>query len=271
MADKSAALNESAVGVQPAAIASERESGVRRIVFKAISLSIFLAVLAFVLLLRMPLRSMRWWTIPPYSDFLIRSLGISWIVTVMAFLLSVPAAIVLAFGRLSRNPWLRYPSTVLVEGIRIIPELMIIFWIFFTAPIIIGQSLDKLTSGVIALAAVNTAYLAEAVRAGIQSVPSGLSLAGLGSGLRRWQVRLWIVLPIALRNMLPELRNRLISLFKLTSLLYLIGVREFFGALININNREFAPFATMIIAGVVYFMCAYAFEATRIFERSPAR
>jgi len=270
MVDESTTWDES-VGEHPVANAGDRSSGVRRIVSKATSLSMFLGVLAFVLLLHMPLRDMRWWTIPPYGEFLVRSLGVSWIVTLVAFFLSVPAAIVLAFGRLSRHLWLRYPSTLLVESIRIIPELMIIFWIYFTAPIIIGQSLDKLTSGIIALAAINTAYLTEAVRAGIQSVPSGLSLAGLGTGLRRWQVRLWIVLPIALRNMLPELRNRLISLFKLTSLLYLIGVQEFFGTLININNREFAPFATMIVAGVVYFTCAYAFEATRIFERSQAR
>lgn len=271
MVDKAAALNGSAAEEQPAATVEDEGSRVRRVVSRAISLSAFIALLTFVLLLHTPLRDMRWGSIPPYTNFLIRSLGMSWMVTAVAFLLSVPAAVALAFGRLSRHRWLRYPSTALVEGIRIIPELMIIFWIFFTAPLIIGQSLDKLVSGVIALAAINTAYLTEAVRAGIQSVPSGLSLAGLGSGLRKWQVRLWIVLPIALRNMLPELRNRLISLFKLTSLLYLIGVPELFGTLININNREFAPFATMIIAGVVYFICAYAFEATRIFEGSHAK
>jgi len=258
--DKVIALSGTAGHGRLGMAAADRSRVMRRIASKATSLVIFVALLTFILLSHTPLRDMRWGVIPAYHDFLIRSLAMSWIVTLVSFLLSTPAAIILAFGRLSRHRWLRYPSMAVVEGVRIIPELMIIFWIFFTAPVVIGQSLDKFTSGIIALGVINAAYLTEAIRAGIQSVPSGLSLAGLGSGLKKWQVRLWIVLPIALWNMLPELRNRIISLFKLTSLLYLIGVREFFGALININNREFAPFATMIIAGVVYFACAYVFE-----------
>lgn len=238
----------------------------RRFASKGVSLGIFLGLLILFLLWRTPLQNMRWSTIPPYSGFLLRSLGMSWVLTFSSFLLSMVPAIALAFGKLSRHSWLRYPSTVVIDGVRIIPELMIIFWIFFTAPLVIGQSLDKFASGLIALSVINCAYLTESVRAGIQSVPPGLTLAALASGFTTWQVRLWIVLPIAFWNMLPELRNRLISLFKLTSLLYIIGVREFFGALININNREFAPFATMIIAGAVYFACCYAFEATRFFE-----
>ena len=237
-----------------------------RFASKGVSLGIFLGLLIMFLLWRTPLQNMRWGTIPPYGAFLLRSLGMSWVLTFASFLISVFPAIALAFGKLSRRSWLRYPSTFVVDGIRIIPELMIIFWIFFTAPLVIGQSLDKFASGLIALSVINCAYLTESVRAGIQSVPPGLTLAALASGFKNWQARLWIVLPIALWNMLPELRNRLISLFKLTSLLYIIGVREFFGALININNREFAPFATMIIAGAVYFVCCYAFEGTRFFE-----
>jgi polar amino acid transport system permease protein len=239
-----------------------------RLTRKALSLALFLVVLGLVLVLRTPLKDMRWDVLVGYRDFLLRALLISWAVTLASFALSVVPAGVLAFGRLSRNLLARYVSTIVVEAVRSIPQLMMIFWIFFTVPVVVGHGLDKYTSGIIALAVVNSAYLAEAIRAGIQSVPPGLSQAGLAGGLTPLQVRFNIILPIALRNILPELRNLVISLFKATSLLYVIGVIEFFNALQMMNDREFVPFPAMITAGFVYFGCTYLFElSTRWVEK----
>lgn len=227
---------------------------------KAFTLTLFVGALIAVICLRIPVHDMRWEVLLDYRAFILHGLLISVALTVISFALSAIPAGLLAFGRISRNRLARYLSGGLVEIVRSIPELMVIFWIFFAVPMIVGQSLDKYTSGVIALAVVNTAYLSEAIRAGIQSVPTGLSLAGFAVGMTPWQVRAHIVLPIALRNMLPELRNRFVSLFKSTSLLYVIGIIEFFNALVIVNNREIVPFAAMITAGLGYFGCAYLLE-----------
>jgi glutamate/aspartate transport system permease protein len=102
------------------------------------------------------------------------------------------------------------------------------------------------------------AYLAEVIRAGLASVPPVQRESAYAAGLTPAQSFVFVVLPQGLRNMLPALVAHLVMMFKITSLVYVIGLIDFFRAVILVNNREFAPYALYMTMGAVYFLCCWA-------------
>ena len=109
---------------------------------------------------------------------------------------------------------------------RAIPVIMLIFWTYFLLPMVFGVEIPEITTVVCALALIASAYLAHAVKAGIAAIGPGQWQAGLSLGLTRWQTLRMIVLPQALRMMVPSFINQWISLIKDTSLAYIVGVGE---------------------------------------------
>ncbi|MFQ5839098.1 MAG: amino acid ABC transporter permease [Candidatus Methylomirabilales bacterium] len=188
-------------------------------------------------------------------------------------------AIVLSFGlgvvagalRLARHPLLHYPAVLYIEFIRGVPLIMIIFWFYFVSPIIVGRPLDNFTSALIAFIVFEGAYLAEIVRAGIQSVPVGQIDAANSTGMNHVQTMRYVILPQAIRNMIPALVTRFIILFMDTSLAYIIGYRELTRAAKIIAEREFRVFEVYTFIAVVYFICTYSISlvSRRLEARSP--
>src|SRR3546814_11176933 len=109
---------------------------------------------------------------------------------------------------------------MLIELVRATPELLVVFWLFFGLPAVTGKAVSGWTAAVAALSVIAAAHLAEVVRGGLVSVPQGQWDAALAIGLSPGQALLRVVLPQALRNMLPALVAQLVSLFKTTSLAY---------------------------------------------------
>jgi len=171
-----------------------------------------------------------------------------------SFLLGVVAGAL----RLSRSPYLHYPAVLYIEVIRGVPLIMIIFWFYFLAPILAGRPLDDFTSALIAFIVFEAAYLAEIVRAGIQSVPLGQVQAAISTGLTHPQAMRHVILPQAIRNMIPALVTRFIVLFMDTSLAYIIGYRELTRVARIIAEREFRAFEVYTFIAIVYFVCTYA-------------
>src|SRR3546814_7504942 len=132
---------------------------------------------------------------------------------------------------------LRHAVVLLIELLRATPELLVVFWLFFGLPAVTDQALSGWTAAVAALSLIAAAHLAEVVRGGLVSVPQGQWDAALAIGLSPGQALLRVVLPQALRNMLPALVAQLVSLFKTTSLAYVVGVVEFFRAVSIVNNE----------------------------------
>lgn len=159
--------------------------------------------------------------------------------------------------RLSRNPLLYYPAVLYIEVIRGVPLIMVIFWFYFVSPIIAGRPLDNFTSALIAFVVFEGAYLAEIIRAGIQSVPVGQIDAASSTGLSHVQAMRHIILPQAVRNMIPALVTRFIILFMDTSLAYIIGFRELTRVAKIIAEREFRAFEVFTFIAIVYFICTY--------------
>jgi His/Glu/Gln/Arg/opine family amino acid ABC transporter permease subunit len=175
----------------------------------------------------------------------------------LAILASFVLGVVAGALRLARHPLLHYPAVVYIELIRGVPLIMVIFWFYFVTPILAGRPLDTFVCALIAFIVFEGAYLAEIVRAGVQSVPLGQVQAAVSTGLGPVRTLRHVVLPQAIRNMVPALVTRFIILYMDTSLAYIIGVRELTRVARIIAEREFRAFEVFTFIAVVYFACTY--------------
>ena len=186
---------------------------------------------------------------------------------VAASLLGIAGGILLAMSRGGLNVLI---STV-IGFFRAIPVLMLIFWVYFLLPIVFGLDVPEIGTVVCALALIGGAYLAHGVQAGIHAIPRGQWEAGQSSGLTRWQVLRLIVLPQALRMMLPSFVNQWISLIKDTSLAYIVGVSELTYVATQVNNQLMVyPLEIFLCVGLMYFVLCTALDlaAARLGRRS---
>ena len=173
---------------------------------------------------------------------------------VLGFILGV----FIGLGRLSSRAWLRVPATLYVEFFRGVPLVMVIFWIWFIIPILLKTKIPEFGVALTAFVIFEAAYLAEIVRAGVQSVPRGQVEAATAVGLSSAQTMRYVVLPQALKNMIPSLVTQFIVLFKDTSLASIIGFMDLTKAAQVVNNREIRPFELYLFIAVVYWMCTYS-------------
>jgi len=133
----------------------------------------------------------------------------------------------LALARLSGFWVLSLVSSTYVNFFRSMPLILVIFWFYFLVPLILGQPVGGYYSVLIAFVLFEAAYYCEIIRAGIQSVSKGQVYAGQAVGLNYFQNMFYIVLPQAFRNMVPVLLTQAIILFQDTSLVYVVGVKDF--------------------------------------------
>jgi len=175
-----------------------------------------------------------------------------------AILLGFVLGTFIGLARLSRRAWIHYPAVVYVEFFRGVPLVMVIFWFWFLIPQITGQRLPEYAVALSAFVIFEAAYLGEIVRAGIQSVPRGQSEAATATGLSYGQTMLKVILPQAIRNMLPSLVTQFIVLFKDTSLASIIGMMDLTKAAQTVSQREIRPFEMYLFIAVVYWICTYS-------------
>ena len=173
---------------------------------------------------------------------------------VLGFLLGT----LIGLARLARSRWVSVPAKVYVEFFRGVPLVMVIFWFWFIIPALLGRSLPEYSVALTAFVIFEAAYLAEIVRAGIQSVPRGQVEAATATGLARRPMMRYVILPQALRNMIPALVTQFIVLLKDTSLASIIGYVDLTKAAQIVNNREIRPFEIYLFIAVVYWICSYA-------------
>jgi polar amino acid transport system permease protein len=185
-----------------------------------------------------------------------------------AIVLGFVLGIGVALARLSRQPWLYYPATLYVQVIRGIPLVMVVFWFWFFIPIATGVPLPQYWVALVAFVVFEGAYLGEIIRAGIQAVPRGQVEAAQATGLRYGTAMRRVVLPQAVRNMLPSLVTQFIILVKDTSLASIIGYMDLTKAAQTVNQREIRPFELYLFIAIVYWVLCYGMSlASRAFER----
>jgi polar amino acid transport system permease protein len=185
-----------------------------------------------------------------------------------AIIFGFMVGVFVGLGRLARSRWINIPATIYVEFFRGVPLVMVIFWFWFIIPVFLGKSLPEYGVALTAFVIFEAAYLGEIVRAGIQSVPRGQIEAATATGLTQGQAMRHVILPQALRNMIPALVTQFIVLLKDTSLASIIGYVELTKAAQIVNNREIRPFELYLCIAVVYWLCSYSMSSyARLLER----
>ena len=179
------------------------------------------------------------------------------VMTAIAIAVALPLACLFAAGRLSANPLIRYPVTAYVNVLRSSPLVMIMFWVYTVAPLITGRASSAYVSALAALAAFEVAYFTEIVRSGIQSISAGQRHAALATGLTERQVTVLVVLPQALRRMMPSLLTQSLIALQDSTIASVISVPEILQTTGIMNAREQNPIFLYSALAAIYFTLCY--------------
>ena len=208
-----------------------------------------------------------------YPDGPLGGLALTVVLASLALVLSLPLGLLLGLARIS--PWrlLRWPVACLIQLVRGIPLLLVIFWAYFFLPSLTGHESGQFGTMLAALVVFDAIYLAEIVRAGVQALPNGQFEAARSLGLGYVSTMRSIILPQALRHMLPSLVNQFVSTIKETSLGYIIGLSEVSFIASQINGLVLTkPVQVYFLLGLTYFILCFSLSrAAFLIERRQAR
>lgn len=202
----------------------------------------------------------------PYTSALLRGLGISVVISAAATLIGATLGIlVYAARQVSWRP-LRWMAAGYIEIIRNTPLLLQLYLIYFALPQV-GINFDPITAGVIALSINNSGYLAEIYRAGFRSVPNGLTEAAAALGISSRDTFWRVLLPPALRNVLPAITNQTILLFLASSITSVVAVPDLTHVMMGITSTTFRTIEAFTVGGLLYFSVAFIMAAlSRLIE-----
>ncbi len=201
-----------------------------------------------------------------YNDIFMAGIKITIIISFMACVFGLLLGILLAFMKISGVKILEWIATVYVEIIRGTPILVQISLVFFGLPFlgihfpsfeIMGVDFERLSAGVIALVINSGAYECEIVRSGIQSVPKGQMEGALSLGFSRWEAMVRIIIPQAIKNILPVIGNEFVTLIKESSQVSVIGMADLMYTATTIQGISFQPFPPLVIVAVYYFIMTF--------------
>jgi len=186
--------------------------------------------------------------------FLIEGMQLTLILTVIAIGGGLVLGTLLALARLAPFKPLSFIAGSYVNFFRSMPLILVIFWFYFLVPHIVGRPVGGFYSVLVAFVMFEAAYYCEIMRAGIQSVRKGQIYAGQALGLTYAQNMRYVVLPQAFRNMVPILMTQAIILFQDTSLVYVVGVKDFLVSADLVANRENRILEMFTTVALVYFV-----------------
>ena len=188
---------------------------------------------------------------PDNLIFIFKGFGLTLYISLIAIVLSTLIGTVLAVMRNGKNPILRIISSIYIEFVRNVPNLLWIFTIFLVF------KMKSTLAGITAFTLFTSAALAEIIRGGLNAVDKGQYEAGMSQGFTSAQILYHIILPQAIRKMLPAIISQFVTVIKDTSLLYsVIALQELFGASQILMGRYFEPeqvFSLYILIALIYF------------------
>jgi len=205
-----------------------------------------------------------WTSIPGALPILGHGMLVTLQITATAIVVGILWGTLLALARLSGLRPLAWLAAGYVNLFRAVPLVMVILWFYLIVPALlkdwlgVAQGADiRMVSALVAFALFESAYYAEIIRAGIQSVPKGQVSAAYALGMPYGLTMRLVVLPQAFRNMLPLLLTQAIILFQDTSLVYVIGLADFFGSAYKVGDRDGRLVELLLFAGAVYFVLCF--------------
>lgn len=194
-----------------------------------------------------------------YPNGPLGGLALTLILAALGLAMSMPLALLIALARVSPFGWLRVASKALVNVVRGMPLLMLIFWAYFVVPKLTGQVVSGFWTLIFALVVYESAYLSEVIRSGIEAVPRGQIEASRSLGVGYWTTMRKVVLPQALFNVLPSMTSQFVSTIKETSLGYVISVNELTFAANQVNNLVLTqPLQVFGILAIIYFLVCFS-------------
>jgi polar amino acid transport system permease protein len=194
-----------------------------------------------------------------------------------ALVLAMPLGLVLGVARVS--PWraVRWPVAVLVQLVRAVPLLLVVFWAYFFLPAVTGVKTGQATTMLMTLVLFDAVYLAEIVKAGIGALPKGQLEGARSLGMSYGQSLRLVILPQALRHVSPSLVSQLVATIKATSLGYIIGLSEVSFIATQVNTLVFTKAVEVyIVLALTYFVLCFglsrlAFLLERRLNRRPVQ
>ena len=187
------------------------------------------------------------------------------VVASVGIVVSLPLGILLALGRRSTMPAVKFLAVAFIELVRGVPLITMLFMASVMLPLFLPQewSPDKLVRALVGVALFSSAYMAEVVRGGLQVIPRGQWEASAALGLGYWKTLRFVVLPQALRISIPNILNSYVALFKDTTLVFFVGIFDFLRTIEAARNDPM--WATPVtsatgyaFAALVYFVCCYS-------------
>ena len=201
-----------------------------------------------------------------YNDIFMAGAKITIIISFLSCFFGLFLGVILAFMKISGVKILQAVAAVYVEVIRGTPVLVQISLVFFGLPFlgiqfpnfeIWGVDFERLSAGVLALILNSGAYQCEIVRSGIQSVHKGQLEAAMSLGFSKWESMVRIIIPQAIRNILPVIGNEFVTLIKESSQVSVIGMADLMYTAATIQGMSFQPFRPLVIVAVYYFVMTF--------------
>lgn len=195
----------------------------------------------------------RYWDV-----FLIKGLSTTLALSAIAVFFGAIIGTLLAFGKMGKSRILRGIITAYVEIIRGTPSLLQVYVGYFVVPLLLPSlNVSTYANVAIALTINSSAYVSEVIRSGIQAVDKGQTEAARSLGLTQSQAMIKVVLPQAVKNILPALGNEFITIIKETSLASTFFVGDLMTSYLTVNGKEFLPLQCLLIVGIIYFILTF--------------
>ena len=210
-----------------------------------------------------------------YPEGPLGGLALTILLSGAALVLAMPLGLMLGIARVSTHRAIGLPVGALVQLVRAVPLLLVLFWVYFFLPAVTGIKTSQTATMLIVLVVFDSVYLAEIVAAGIRALPKGQLESARSLGLGYGQALRHVVLPQTLRHGLPSIVNQLVSTIKATSLGYIIGLSEVSFVASQINTLVFTQAVEVyLILALTYFVLCFglsrlAFLLDRRLQRRP--
>ncbi len=203
-----------------------------------------------------------------YKHYYITGIKITILLSFLSLIAGVLLGTLLCLLKMSKIKLLSTVSTIYIEVVRGTPMMVQIALVYFGSYVIMGMSMDGFFAALIAVSLNSAAYVAEIIRSGIQSIDKGQWEASRSLGLSNKETMRYIILPQAIKNILPALGNEFVTLIKETAVASTIGVADLMYASKIVQSNSYQAFNPLIVVAVIYFMLTFTLsQLIGVFER----
>jgi His/Glu/Gln/Arg/opine family amino acid ABC transporter permease subunit len=201
-----------------------------------------------------------WTVIGEYGGLLLGALKVTFAVSIVAEVLALGLGLIVGVAKSQNSLLARLPASIFIDGFRSVPLLVLLIWLYYGLSILVGISFSPFVAGVLGLGLLYGAFLAEVFRSGLQAVPAGQREAAYTLGLSRWQTASSIVIPQAVRIVIPALANSYVGMLKDATLVSVLGLNEIMRTAETVVVTTFRPFEVYTFVAGVYLVLVLVFS-----------